>query len=1697
MAAEANTNTDTDYLDPLHIGNTVEIISSAYGFVTGRVVFRDATLVRVMPQEVSDRAMEFAMVGDGMEFNPDLGVTVVEVISTQESDYYVDLLGARPGETLEFFTSDGQEAAPAAEVAEVLKGPKQDAIVLTDGRTLKFRGRGPPAPIAVIRVRTALNAAASASASAEGVASEGLVIDRVAASQRQEDVLALLQSVLPVGTMEAIPMAERTFPDSLQREDLFQDLLEKVKPKQRKQPRIIRALEREVDTAVALKNLIATRDAGNRITGIASTTIESLQDAVSDGSVVPVAFPIVTAARVLHLDEHATDAATKDTDVVPRILREVLNQSDEIAKMYEEGALPDSMAKEFSSYTYDLLGRDQAVLEGKTALGWRADQDIIRTAPLALPVEGLSKNLPGTKNKENPNITETYIQSNVQERILRVLTADYILMRKSGKQTAIAPSDPDTVTAWTILPAKAALRLRPPTRPGHLPTAILYAEQLNDDNLPTVTATLKELLSPDAAMDSVWTLMADADAVPVADWLTKTLRMTVHPNDSLQPRTPAILGILDVLGLSRLDNAPSVASVLEAWVRQAQQTWRRLFKAERERIRTVLKRSAKRSFQSVTGDASPVWPALRKTAALADVLADAKRRNPSIIGAPTVITAALLTEAQGDAQPLVWTALGALDNRPVGLDEAAAVAALGSSRAYHLRRAALRGAALLGLHAEPEINSCVHVDRLEGIRSIGDVVERARMLREFVDEFQGGKREEWVTCAICTKDCVCYHDLLELEALAQPTRGEAIHRQVMVRFGGERYEGKIICRNCGQSLQDIDYDEHVEFDDEGRPIVEASVLTEEQQEEVPTESTWKKATAALMAAPVSFSSEGQRQLGEALTTILERGGMIASEAVIRQIVRYADLYVSARAPAQGAYDAQRTKLLTAASTRIKSASASASSIAIPDVPTYSALVDQLRVVALTATTAIALQVADPPIQVNNPFPMCRFSRAGWPLDPTAKPDTEGAMLYVACVVASIQRDAAPWRNVAWAAEPKIETRRKKALTVAVQAATIILGADAKSAPLSFTPEIRASLTRVQTDTAAAKERALVTVHDRLPSGFRPEPKPPANYTAAAPERNPLPNAEAATAMGTSAAPADLIAAISGAIRRQAISSVADLHAVAAAGSTGLVGTKQKDSVCCPVPLGEADMRSVLTGRRTDSVNLLAAARLLQGAQPTVSRAGTHLWIQEDSHVSESVDQAVDPSLLFQLFLKYCYTGSQVGEAHQFSTGNVCRQCGFVLGKQADLVNVATEGAGILASQQGDLRVEASPPAFEALSDAVRRRKLMEKRSVAERPTWIGGLEKLAAFLTARKSHAACGEALSAVLALIAGSGSGSGSGDDIARATVWAPLIEHMDGLRNEVADAIGPINPSGDSKFHRARARDAIQVLATFDTITEDPQIEGPRTLQEYWCAKALAAGVGFGVRSVQGAAWAKLSTDHSERINKLLRENTDWFTGDITENMRTALTALSTSLGPCLKTWIQEGIGGTTMTSGLWTIEEARIILRCLVLHVWRDAVTGSSWMFRSIPSPDDRAAAAAGIVKWSRNLMHHAKYQFVRYSKERIAQILQQRAELERTSVVEEFQSIRDDDERAAELIKKQLRMGRWGVSAKGWNKYDPDLYEFESEQRKRMGIVDAPFADPSAIAGAAGAAGAADFGFGALDAAPEAGYEVDQGAAGDDY
>ena len=1675
--------------DPLHIGNLIEILSVEYGPLVGRVVYRDDRMLRVVSQEESDRAYEFSIQADG-SFDPALDVQSVEVIEEQPSDYYVDFLGARPGEMLEFFTLDGKEAAPTGEVAEIIKSATKDSIRLTDGRTIRFGGVGPKPPIAVVRVRTAENIAA---AEVAGVAAaEGAV----ATADAEPDILALLNSVLPAATMAIVPTAERVFPDSMQREDLFQDLLAGISEKQKTNPRRIRAIEREVDMAVALKNKIIQRDAAGRVTGTVPVTIETIGDAAaaaaSSGSGLPAIIPIVQAARVLNLDASEAAATHKESDVHPRLLGDIEAASETAAKQYEEGAGD----RNFAAFAFDLLSRDQITLDGAHPFEWVSDQEVIRTAGLGEPVQGLAAGLPAAIDDEAPPVSIAFLSSDVTDRITRVLTADRIEVRRSGAMLRTAPSDPSKVVGHVLLPTKAALALRPPSRPGHLPTALLYSERLQDDNLPTIAAALRNLYASAESVGplTAWTVTPEtATDAKVADWLKTVLKYAVHPIDSMGPRTPQLLSLLDTLGLDNRDLAAPVKAVIDKWVGAAQKQWRDLLVAERTRIKALMEDEPDRTFQSVTGDDSPVWPALRGAASLKELLDDIETRNPTIAGAPLVTAASLLLEAQGDATPLVWSTL----SETSGIDPVAAASALGASRAYLLRRKALRDIALMGLRAEPEINTCEHVERLESIRNVSDVLNRSRLLRDFVETYQGGRSGDWVTCRVCNQECVCYHEIMELEALAQPARMESLTRELIVRYGGDRFEGKIICRNCGQALTDIDYDEHVEFDDEGRPMTQRSVLTEEQMED-PTEGFWKKSTAALAGPTLTFKTEGLRYLHEILQRITERGGFTLPDDAVRMIVTYADQFVKARTPPQAAYEAKRRQAMASAATRI---STKGGVVALPEPPTFAAYVDDLRVMSLTGLTVIALQTAVPPIVVNPATPICKYTAEGWPLNPGVAPNAEpGTLNYMACTVALIARDEVPWKHMKWSGEEKPESRIKKVVAGLETTMTQMLVPDAKGNTLPFTSALRTMLTEVQSNATLVKERALVSVRDQLPVGFRPEAFP-AKMERPGVERDPVPPIEAALAAGGSVN--EMVPAIAAASRQQAIAIVGELHDAAQKFVDAMTMGKPvsvTDSVCCPVPLAAADREAALLGG-AENARLLEARTLVRGGNPTAVNAGTHYWEVPTVPAQSEVKQAVDEGVYFKLFLKYCYVGAQPGAVHEFSVGNICRQCGLALGKPLDLIDFSTEGAGILGAQQGSLKVEVTQGAFDALSDAVRRRKIFESQPAVAQAPWRLGLESLVAACRARTDLAedagpkACATAIQAVLDAVAGHELEAMS--EVDRAALWAPVTAHMDELERGVGAAIGPILTGSGGGGVRAKARsdEARKALKQLVALTEDPYVESAASLQEYWCAKTQAAAAGFAVRNVRGARWMKISEKHNELLSRILTDNADWFAGEITPPMRPVLGAVAGILGPLLRVW-KRAVRPAAIAETAWTKAEASMILRCLVLHAWHDSVTSDSWMYGSIATSAERVSTAAAVADWTRALMFHAGRQFSRYEREKVQKILQQRAEMERTSVVEEFSSLKDDDLRAAEYIKKQLRIGRWGLAAKGFREYDADLFDAEIEQRRRMGIVDAPV-NPILLAGAAAAAAGDNFGLGGLDAGPEEGYNVNQAADGDDY
>jgi hypothetical protein len=1694
--------------DPLHIGNLIVIVSDTHGYVVGTIVYHDTDLIRVRPQGVSDRAINFPMTADG-EFAEGLGVSTIEVVETFDSPYYVDFLGARPGEILEFFKGEGEVAEPVGEVEEVIKTRKRDAIRLTDGRVLNFRARGPPAPIEVIRVRTASNIEAEAAGAT--AAGEGVVDEATARAARQKELLELLRSAAPIDEAENVPIAEFLYPDGMQREDMFQDLMEELNDKQRRNPRRIRRLEREVDLLMSLKNTSVARDAVGHITGTTPYEFLTINDVIAaSNTMIPAAVPIVKAARTLNLDAMKPEGVEDDLrynpeHVEPRLLADVERSAIQQQDIYLGDAVPADgadAARDFYAFMYNDLVNDQHTLNGSRRREWATDQDVIRTAGLGNTVQGLSAGLfPGHADTDKGEVVSlAHLIADVTDRSIRVLAPTRFTNARTGEETVIAPSDPSEVIGYVILPAKAAISLRPPRRAGEMPMALLYSAALHDDNLPTIAQTLRDLYSPESGETlNAWTLdAASTDKMAIANWLGIVLKYVVHPSDSLGPRASHLLSLLDTIGAGEHNMSDPVAAVINRWVRNSQKIWDDMLKTRREDIQKFLDTEEDRKVQTVTGEDSPLWAALRGAEPLADFMNDIRRRNPTIADAPTLTVASFMFEAQGDAAPLAWGTIAAMDARTIAIDQIRATAALSASRAYALRRKALRDIALLSLRAEPEISTCPHTKQLEAVRNVRDVPQRARLMREFIEQYQGGKVGDWMTCALCAKPCVCYHEIMELEALAQPTRMDAIQKQILIRFGGERYSGKIVCKNCGQGLQEIDYDEHVEFDDDGRPIAQASVLTEDQMADVAEESSAKRAIAELVQPKVAFATRSQQELGDILQIVLERGGLLAPSDVVRQIVRYADLYVSLRAPTQAAYEAFRQKALTSAASRIRTATgASASSI---DIQTYDAMIGQLRVVSLGAVLTIALQAAEPQIMVNTPFPLCKFSREGWPLDPAGKPDESGAVRYISCVVGSIQKDMLPWKFLAWAGETKLEARQKKISATLVQAATVILSGDPKTGPLSFTPEIRTLLSKAQTDVEAATRRKLVSHTDQLPASFRPEPFPP-KVSAPSIERDPVPGIEAALASGSVGE--DMIAEVASAARLQGIAAAAGLHTAAAEGK----GSPQ-DDVCCPTPIADVE-RGALRGPAA-ATPLARAQELLRRGIPTAVSAGTHMWSDMKIPIATIAGSTVEPDVFFKLFLKYCYRGPVVGEAHEFSVGDRCRQCGFALGMPATLVDITKDGSAIMAAQQGDLHVEITQAAFDALSDAVRRIRIITPQAPVERREWIDGLRTLITTCRARVEIPegsrlyAFAAALEEVLGAVAAHPLGEEL-DDITRATLWEPVVELLDSAREEVGARIGPLVAVGPGQVARARADEAKKALALFDAMTEDPFIEGPRAVQEYWCAKTMGEGKGFHVTEVRPfmpvttAQWVEMPPPIRERLNKFMRENSQWYAGHVGEDGRHVLRRFGAGLGPLMRTWVKYVRPAPGGASSMWTSVEGQLVLRSMIMQLWYDALTPTSWMYAEIAAAAARDSAVAQLSNWTRALMFHVKQQFFRFTKERIKQILQQRAELERTSIVQEFEGIRDDDERGAALQMMQMRIGRWG---KGGNirDYDAGQLDFEIEQRRRMGVVDATV-EQIALEGAGPSAGAAaaagDFGFGIAEAEAGSAYDVDHAADGDNY
>ena len=313
----------------------------------------------------------------------------------------------------------------------------------------------------------------------------------------------------------------------------------------------------------------------------------------------------------------------------------------------------------------------------------------------------------------------------------------------------------------------------------------------------------------------------------------------------------------------------------------------------------------------------------------------------------------------------------------------------------------------------PVPNKCEHVKALRAIRSIKDTQEQVIVMLRFLSKYQGDSDEHITNCIICKKFLVCKHEILQLQQAIHPRKEEVIAKQLHLDFAGGSFGKYYICKICGQPFSEIGYDTHIEFDDEGRPMMGRSVMEKEEdpitiqdiddilgvQEEGKEEYDEK------------FASPLQDELAKITRKISSKVGIYIDRLSMEWIVSSAETSILSEYSQEEYLKKQETM----------KAIAKKKGVPAPEELDYQIFISRMTIAYTTAYLLIDIQTKMPNYQVTSIMPGCIPGFSGVPLD--SQEDQTGIQ-YISCAVAAIMDKFAPWNKTSYQRQSNYSKRQK-------------------------------------------------------------------------------------------------------------------------------------------------------------------------------------------------------------------------------------------------------------------------------------------------------------------------------------------------------------------------------------------------------------------------------------------------------------------------------------------------------------------------------------------------------------------------------------------------------------------------------------------------------------------------------------------------
>ena len=1020
----------------LSLGDRIHIESSKYKSTLGRIYYIDDSLIRVLPDGVSDRLYDFPIL-DG-EFNPELDVTNVEFEEGPRTSF-VSLTGLRANSKIDTFGANG-EPIVIFTIKEV--NESSDSAIISDSTDaeiiLNFNYKGIPLDNLFAVLRISPEAAVENYDEPEPEVPENTLED-------DEEIVDIGTLKIPVAqSFIEITAKDQTFPDASQKSDLIGDLLSYFSEASRKNPVLKKRIRTLTEQFYQLKSdIIKSRDDGS-IFGEEKLSFETLAELLENRT-VPLAKPVLTTKRVLQIDEIIDSGGSeKHTDTLDIYL--LKNTIEGYAKFIEsygnlqagqempsESALPifyqwlNGYIQRFplgdvyegDSYTFasdnEYLRQDIEEIDGFPKLNYKTKDEILTDSDIGTIQMSLRRGLGQTVRKQG-----------------------------EGGQRTVMRADRADAKFFLLFPEKTASILGS-KRTGSLFIDIMrsHEEKLSLKRIFDITGEPTE--EPDA--NNILILKSGGLTIANISW-AEYLDVVLT---SMTPRgTGDIRTFLNDYGVINKEFTVEQQEVVNKRTKEVIILLRGLVRGIIADVNTV-----EPTYELVQGEAFKEYivNTVGEHPYLKSILDNAKQRSPGYSKTDIGIISVLYKYSQDYA-------LAVLANEPIGIQRERLRASRNTFIQSLINAQKVRMNLLEG-GEEPEVNSCPHVKGLNQIRRVKDDNERMGLLSIFIRTYQGGREDNWVTCSFCKQNLICQHELLQVQQYLHAREFDALQKQIILNFTGGTFGAKHVCKNCGIPISDIDYDRNVEFDDEGRPLNGRGAV-------IDTDAVEEEELSLKLGAPIGtqkeidFETEDKNVIYQTTRQLCDRLGIFPDAEGYRRIVNRVNIELL-RQDRKSYMETQKRKKEKGERTS-----------------DYDIYINRLLVSFTAACLLLELQSKIPDYSMRYAVPGCKAGFDGYPLYPTADPKsvTESTGIhYIACAITGIVSDKAPWVLTGWQQE---RSDAKRQLNISSAIINVL-----RSIALEPTTQIALEKKRDYLKEIFGKESDTGRPSEKLPFRFQP------------------------------------------------------------------------------------------------------------------------------------------------------------------------------------------------------------------------------------------------------------------------------------------------------------------------------------------------------------------------------------------------------------------------------------------------------------------------------------------------------------------------------------------------------------------------------------------------------------------------------------